>query len=680
MAPSQIVGDAVAFLAAHGGLLLIGTTGLLAAGAVAARLQRSPLHRQRLCELTVAATVVWVVLACVPMRRWLQPAEAPPERPQPVVPAPAAMPAGRLYLADLAAVAAPLELPDGPAAVDVESSPTPASAIAMPAMPGPRAEPFDAARFAAGAYGIGAAAAGAWLLLGGVLLAVIVCTARPAPHWVQAQLGSLCEGGPRARLLVSARCRRPFSCGVFRATVVLPEALTVPENHGRLRQVLLHELAHVRQRDAWGNALLNLALPLLWFHPLYWLLRHDAHLARELVADDWAASRSGKACYVAELVAMARSTLARPAALGGPLGSVALFRSPTNFYRRMHMLMQRTELLATSCSRGWKVGAATAAAAVLLIAAGVAGLEPARAQDRPSEAVPGEAEVRQRDADALKVELDAARKALDVATQRLQQLQQEAEAAKATQQLREVELKARLDQLAAEKAAHSDAQGRGQRLDEQVARKLLAEGLKRSETTDDEFARRLYLDVVGVPPEPEALNRFRNDNTPDKRARLLEELLRKDPARANAWKQWAQSRNNAAAESTAARSASADGGRAGGSTGGLGHGQLDLVTLALSYIDATGDLQTARARLERIAKLPDDRRSDLGVEEGKVAVVTAERKVRLLRGVIEIALTGAKSEYDQARQLADRGLVSRSEVSDAEAKLQILELILKSGQ
>ena len=674
MAPSQIVGDAVAFLTAHGGLMLIGVTALLGGGAVAARMQRSPLHRQRLCELTVAATVVWVVLACVPMRRWLHPPEAATERPQIIVPGPATMPEGQLYLAELATDAVPLELPGLPAVFDLDS-PMPTSATAAQLR-----EPFDVARFAASVYLVGGAAAASWLLLGGLILTVILRTARPAPHWVQAQLGSLGEPGPLPRVLVSARCRRPFSCGVSRATVVLPEALAVNENHGRLRQVLLHELAHVRQRDAWGNALFNLALPLLWFHPLYWLLRHDAHLARELVADDWAASRSGKASYVAELVAMARSTLARPAAFGGPLGSVALFRSPTKFYRRMHMLMQRRELLATSCSRGWKLGAATAAATVLLIAAGVAGLEPARAQDRPSDGSGQESEPQDREAEALKQQLDAARQSLEVTTRRLKQLQQQADAAKATQQVREVELKARLDQLAAEKAKRPDDQRDAQPRDELVARKLLGESVKRPEATDDEFARRLYLDLIGAPPDTDALNRFRNDDAPDKRDGLVQELLRKDPARANAWKRWAQARQEPAADPTTTRSAPADGARGGGSTAGIGHGQLDLVTLALSYIDATGDLQTARARLDRIVKLSAGQRTELELEEYKVAAATAERKVRLLRGVIEIALAGAKSEYKLARELGDQGVVSRSQVSEAEAKLQILELILKGGQ
>jgi hypothetical protein len=44
-------------------------------------------------------------------------------------------------------------------------------------------------------------------------------------------------------------------------------------------------------------------------------------------------------------------------------------------------------------------------------------------------------------------------------------------------------------------------------------------------TGDAEFARRAYLDVVGVPPSPDQLREFLADKRRDKRARLIDELL-----------------------------------------------------------------------------------------------------------------------------------------------------------
>ena len=44
-------------------------------------------------------------------------------------------------------------------------------------------------------------------------------------------------------------------------------------------------------------------------------------------------------------------------------------------------------------------------------------------------------------------------------------------------------------------------------------------------TTDEQFCRRLYLDTIGELPTPEELDKFVHDNTPDKRAKLIDALL-----------------------------------------------------------------------------------------------------------------------------------------------------------
>jgi len=57
---------------------------------------------------------------------------------------------------------------------------------------------------------------------------------------------------------------------------------------------------------------------------------------------------------------------------------------------------------------------------------------------------------------------------------------------------------------------------------------------------DSTFLRRVYLDVLNVLPTPDRARRFLADKTPDKRARLLEELLAR-PEFADVWAmQWAE--------------------------------------------------------------------------------------------------------------------------------------------
>src|SRR5439155_19911530 len=45
---------------------------------------------------------------------------------------------------------------------------------------------------------------------------------------------------------------------------------------------------------------------------------------------------------------------------------------------------------------------------------------------------------------------------------------------------------------------------------------------------DGEFIRRAYLDALGMLPTPEETRRFLDDRRPDKRARLIDALLRRD--------------------------------------------------------------------------------------------------------------------------------------------------------
>jgi len=53
--------------------------------------------------------------------------------------------------------------------------------------------------------------------------------------------------------------------------------------------------------------------------------------------------------------------------------------------------------------------------------------------------------------------------------------------------------------------------------------------------TDAEFARRVYLDLIGLLPTPEALEKFLADKGKDKRQRLVRELLNNDVAYAEHW-------------------------------------------------------------------------------------------------------------------------------------------------
>src|SRR5688500_3240236 len=63
-------------------------------------------------------------------------------------------------------------------------------------------------------------------------------------------------------------------------------------------------------------------------------------------------------------------------------------------------------------------------------------------------------------------------------------------------------------------------------IDQAIDARLAAANVKASpDASDAEFLRRVYLDITGVIPTPEKGVAFLDDRSPDKRARLIDELL-----------------------------------------------------------------------------------------------------------------------------------------------------------
>jgi hypothetical protein len=686
------------FVAGHGAMLLAGVTALLAGGAIAARLQRSPLHRQRLGEITAGCTLLWLVLACVPLPRWGLARPSAPARPFPATPLklPAATTTDGIQVAGYegegdAELAALLSTVTRPA----PQGPYDAAALRFRPETSPPSNRFNVPSLLAAAYLVGAFACSAWLLLGNVLLARIVRDARRPPDWLQELFLSLHRAtSPRRppRLLVSDRCARPVSCGVLRPTVLLPADCAAPGKVLQLRHVLLHELGHVRQRDALGNALLNLVMPLLYFHPIYWLVRSDVHLARELVADDWAAARTGKSSYVAELVALARSHLPSGACAGAKWAAVGLFlfgpRSATNFYRRMHMLMHRRDPLATRCSPAWRLASLAACAVVLAGAAGVVGVRPARAQESPSdetsrstpEKLDGEA-VEQRklaaEREQLRASLDSKEAELARARSELEHLLYNAKVAEAQHNRRQLDVRSTQDQLdvlkkqlADEQSKAADMKNRADVGEKQLAQRLAE--LKQREVQINKATAELQARAADL-AKMQAATKFDADALA--RDKKPNEKLLKDHSDAKAAKTWAKKFQDDSGATDSDPFQKDPGRRHEGGALRLDTGALDLVSLATSYADAVGDVRMAEVRVKVASQ--SDRITDRALEEAGLA--KSQQKARLLRSIAEIALAGAEADLQRTEQLSQQKLASQADLAEARAKLQILKVILDAG-
>jgi beta-lactamase regulating signal transducer with metallopeptidase domain len=88
----------------------------------------------------------------------------------------------------------------------------------------------------------------------------------------------------KVRLRLSTRQRCPMVLGFFRPVILLPEE--IKGELAQVRQVLCHELAHVRRYDDWVNLLQHFAQALLFFHPAVWWIGKRLSLEREIACDD----------------------------------------------------------------------------------------------------------------------------------------------------------------------------------------------------------------------------------------------------------------------------------------------------------------------------------------------------------------------------------------------------------
>ncbi len=115
----------------------------------------------------------------------------------------------------------------------------------------------------------------------------------------------------------------PFTCGLFRSAIVLPEeAERWPE--AKLRAVFLHELAHVKRRDCMTQLMAQVCAAFYWFHPLAWFLNRQMRIEREKACDDLVLSHGIHPSFYGEtLLTVAASHAMAPAA---PANALAMAR------------------------------------------------------------------------------------------------------------------------------------------------------------------------------------------------------------------------------------------------------------------------------------------------------------------------------------------------------------------
>ena len=168
-----------------------------------------------------------------------------------------------------------------------------------------------------------------WLTVGAVVLGRallaqhrVVRAARcaaPAPRWAQALLGSFAKHAPL--LVVGDRAIGPHVVGIVRPIIVVPPALLAEP--GLLCAALLHELAHVRRRDALARLVQLVAGAMFFFWPVVRIASRRLDLSREAACDAWAleVSEVPRPAYARLLVRMAQLPVAAAvSSMGAPHG------------------------------------------------------------------------------------------------------------------------------------------------------------------------------------------------------------------------------------------------------------------------------------------------------------------------------------------------------------------------
>lgn len=166
----------------------------------------------------------------------------------------------------------------------------------------------------------------------------------------------------------------PAVWGLLRPRILLPPGLVTLLAPGQLTWVLLHELVHVRRRDAWVATLQRLVQIAYVFHPAVWAANRLIDVQREFACDDAALALARdvprRDCGAAFLTVIERATT-----VPGPPLAVGLFGSYSFLQRRLVRILDARRPLHRRLSTR---------AALLLTVSALVVLPDIHAQEKPS--------------------------------------------------------------------------------------------------------------------------------------------------------------------------------------------------------------------------------------------------------------------------------------------------------
>jgi beta-lactamase regulating signal transducer with metallopeptidase domain len=141
-----------------------------------------------------------------------------------------------------------------------------------------------------------------------------------------------------AQLCTSDEVERPSVYGFVRPRILLPPALLGRLTQAELRQVVVHEMEHLRRADDWTNLMQKLALVVFPLNPaLVWVERRLC-AERELACDDKVLSSScGRKAYAICLTHLAEYRMLRR----GVSLALGAWERQSELVRRVHRILRR---------------------------------------------------------------------------------------------------------------------------------------------------------------------------------------------------------------------------------------------------------------------------------------------------------------------------------------------------
>lgn len=146
------------------------------------------------------------------------------------------------------------------------------------------------------------------------------------------------KAGRSAELCISAEVERPSVFGFFHQRILLPAVLMERLTAEELRQVVIHEMEHLRRGDDWTNLVQKVALVLFPLNPALWWVERRLCAERELACDDSVLRSScGRKAYAICLTRLAEYAMARRG-LSLVLGA---WERQSELVRRVHRILRR---------------------------------------------------------------------------------------------------------------------------------------------------------------------------------------------------------------------------------------------------------------------------------------------------------------------------------------------------